>query len=122
MNETFYKIVYNYERVPKILQKSMAKWFMKHRSKVVNIYHEHISKINSEYESLGKPVVDGNNEWGINAEYGRFVRSKMRPHLRSINKQFIIFQYDIDDIGDIIAYVKGIKNSKLYIELIESKK
>lgn len=122
MNETFYKIVYNYESVPKILQKNMAKWFMKHRSKVVNIYNEHISEINSEYDSLGKPVVDGDNEWGINAEYGRFIRSKMRSHLRSINKQFIIFQYDIDDIGDIIAYVKGIKNSKLYIELIESKK
>lgn len=122
MNETFYKIVYNYERVPKFLQKSMAEWFMKHRSKVVNIYNEHISKINSEYDSLGKSIADGDNEWGINAEYGRFVRSKMRPHLRSINKQFIIFQYDIDDIGDIIAYVKGIKNSKLYIELIESKK
>lgn len=122
MNETFYKIVYNYERVPKFLQKSMAEWFMKHRSKVVNIYHEHISKIKSEYDSLGKPVVDGDNEWSINTEYGRFIRSKMRPHFRSINKQFIIFQYDIDDIGDIIAYVKGIKNSKLYIELIESKK
>ena len=116
MNETFYKIVYNYERAPKFLQKSMAEWFMKHRSKVVNIYKEHISKINSEYDSLGKPIVDGDTE------YGRFIRSKMRPHLRSINKQFIIFQYDIDDIGDIIAYVKGIKNSKLYIELIESKK
>lgn len=122
MNETFYKIVYNYERVPKFLQKSMAEWFMKHRSKVVNIYKEHISKINSEYDSLGKPMVDGDNEWNINTEYGIFIRSKMRPHLRSINKQFIIFQYDIDDIGDIIAYVKGIKNSKLYIELIESKK
>ena len=42
--------------------------------------------------------------------------------MRPINKQFLIFHYDIDDIGDIIAYVKGIKNSKLYIELIESKK
>ena len=44
----------------------------------------------------------------------------MRPHLRPINKQFVIFQYDIDEIGDLIAYVKGIKKSKLYIELIES--
>ena len=122
MNETFYKIVYNYERVPKILQKSMAKWYMKHRSKVVNVYKEHISEINSEYDLLGKPIVVGGNQWGINPEYGRFVRSKMRPYLRPINKQFVIFQYDIDDIGDIIAYVKGIKNSKLCIELIESKK
>lgn len=122
MNETLYKIVYNYERVPKILQKTMAKWFMKHRSKVVDIYTEHISEINSEYDSLGKPMVGGDNQWDINPEYGRFVRSKMRPHFRPINKQFVIFQYDIDEIGDIIAYVKGIKNSKLYIELIESKK
>lgn len=120
MNETFYKIVYNYERVPKILQKSMAKWFMKHRSKVVNIYKDHISEINSEYDLLGEPIVGGDNQWDINPEYGRFVRSKMRPHLRPINKQFVIFQYDIDEIGDLIAYVKGIKKSKLYIELIES--
>ena len=122
MNETFYKIVYNYERVPKFLQKSMAKWYMIHKSKVVNVYKEHISEINSEYDLLGKPIVVGGNQWGINPEYGRFVRLKMRPYLRPINKQFVIFQYDIDDIGDIIAYVKGIKNSKLYIEPIESKK
>ena len=69
---------------------------------------------------LGEPIVGGDNQWDINPEYGRFVRSKMRPHLRPINKQFVIFQYDIDEIGDLIAYVKGIKKSKLYIELIES--
>lgn len=104
----------------KFYRKAWRKWFMKHRSKVVNIYKEHISEINSEYDLLGEPIVGGDNQWDINPEYGRFVRSKMRPHLRPINKQFVIFQYDIDEIGDLIAYVKGIKKSKLYIELIES--
>ena len=87
---------------------------------LIYIYKEHISEINSEYDLLGEPIVGGDNQWDINPEYGRFVRSKMRPHLRPINKQFVIFQYDIDEIGDLIAYVKGIKKSKLYIELIES--
>lgn len=117
--EKYYNVIFNYENVPKFMQKSMRKWFMNNRSKVVHIFNEHIDDINKLWESTGEPYSFGDFIEDINPKYVNYIRKRLAPYLKVINKRFKVFKFRINDVGDIVGYIPLIKKSNLFITLKE---
>lgn len=97
----------------------MNKWFMKHRGSVVDIYNNHIDAVNKEWDLTGKPAAFGDYLEDINPEYITLIKDKIQPYIDAYNKRFRLFKYEIDEIGDIVAKISFIKNSRLWITLKE---
>lgn len=122
MEEQLYEVVYNYENVPKILQKIMSNWFMNHRSAAVKIYNKSIDRVNSEWDLSGEPYSFGDFLEDVNPAYIKTIQNTIQPLIDdSVNQKSIIFKFKIDEYGDIVGYIPFINNSKLYITLKEVK-
>lgn len=119
IDERYFKCFYHYENIPKIMFKSMKKWFMKNRQEAVDIFREHIGLVNNEWRLTSKPFTFGEYLEDINPEYIMFVQNKIQPHLDLFNKHFMLYEYKIDEYGDLVGHVKLLKNSKLWITLKE---
>ncbi|MCM1090091.1 MAG: hypothetical protein NC413_04560 [Muribaculum sp.] len=117
--EVYFKVFYHFEKVPRFMRKRMREEFMKNRSKVVRIYHEHIKAVNDEWALTGKEFAFGEYIEDINPEYSKLVYNRIQPFLDVANKSFPYCKYKIDQYCDIVGYLPFIKKSKLWITLKE---
>lgn len=111
-----YRVVYNYKNVPKILRKPMQKWFMKNREKFVTIFNNNIDVVNKNWKQM-----HGSGKY-MDPKYVKYVKNSIQPKIDVlINRKSALFKCKIDDDGDMIAHIPFIKNSKLWITLLEMK-
>lgn len=123
MNEeyrtVYFKVFYHFERVPRFMRDRMKKEYMKNRSEVVEIFNEHIDRVNEEWKSTGKPAAFGEYIEDINPEYSKFIFDRIQPYINVANELFPYCKYKIDKFGDIVGYIPFIKKSKIWITLKE---
>lgn len=117
MEDTYFKVFYNYQNVPKFIRKPMRKWYMKNRHDAIEIYHENIDLINDIWGSTGKKFAFGEYLEDLNPDYTFFVKVNMEAYLTELNKKFRWFKYEIDEYGDIVGTIPMIKGSRLRITL-----
>ena len=116
---TYYRVIYNYEKVPFFMRKAMSRWFMGNRSHVVKVVNAQLHAINAEWDFTGEPACLGDYIEDINPKYGALMQKRLKPYMDAINKRFVLFKYAIDYTGDIVGYCPLIKDSKIYILMEE---
>lgn len=113
----YFKVIFNYENVPKVYRKSMEKWFVANRNEVVDLFNNNIDKINKIWESTGEPWSFGDFVEDINPKYVACIRRYLSTSLACINNKHKRFKFAIDDYGDIVGQIKNRPGSKLFITL-----
>lgn len=117
--EFYFKPCYHYKNIPYIMRKKMREWFMNNLNAVVDIFNESIDEVNNEWNLTGKPAAFGDCLEDINPEYTDFIKSRIQPKIDVYNRNFIMFRYEIDEYGDIVATIPFIRNSRLWTTLKE---
>lgn len=111
------EVQYHYENVPSYLKGIMANAYMRDRDTIVNIFNEHISEVNSAWDSTGKPCAFGEYIEDINPEYVKFVNDRIQPYIDRANSAFHLCKFKLDEHCDIVGYIPQIEGSKLSISL-----
>ena len=118
----YYTINYHFNSIPKVLQKILGGLFVKYRDEVVDIFNRHIDEVNREFDKTGKPCALGDFAEDLNPEYVQFINEKIQPHIDNFNNKFEfkhLMKFKLDECCDIVGYIPGIKDSKIWITLKE---
>lgn len=121
MEEIIVTVQFHFTNIPVFLQEIVKNNFMKHRSEAVEIFNSLIERINKEWDRTGKSALINDNIDSMNPEYAKFVKDRIQPSLDELNKKLVICRYLVDEENycDLVGYVPGIKNSKIYITIKE---
>lgn len=118
----YYGINFHFESVPKMLQEKLSGIFMKYRNEVVEIFNRYIDKVNRDFDKTGKPCALGDFAEDLNPEYVEFINDRIQPHIDDFNDRYpfkYFMRFKLDECGDIVGYIPGIKDSKIWITLKE---
>lgn len=116
--EQYYKVYYNYENVPTVLKPVIRMLYIKYRSEAVKAVNGMYSELNSEWDKTGKDAGFGPYLEDINPEYEQFINSHVQPIIdRRVNKNRI-FRIVSGRYCDLEMTVKGIKGSRVWIDLV----
>lgn len=112
MEETLYTVMYHFENVPEWMKPIIEN----EAARAVNGMY---SEINSEWDKTGKPASFGDYFEDINPEYAAFINSRIQPILdKKVNKN-LIFRMVSGPYGDIEMTIRGLKKSRVWIDLKE---
>lgn len=114
-----FKARFDCERIPKFMQPYVTKRFMELRSKACDVFNEHISEVNEEWDKTGKKASFGPYIEDINPEYGQFIFDRIQPQLNyHVNGKSGAVGIFIGKDGNLYGTVKWIKGSKITLWML----
>lgn len=114
-----FKVRFDCERIPKFMRRWATKRFMELRSKACDVFNEHISEVNEEWNRTGKKASFGPHIEDINPEYGLFVFDRIQPKLDYyVNRKSGPIGIFVGKDVDLYGTVKWIKGSKITLWIL----